>query len=542
MTEKTKHIILCLFIDEFYLNKGYKFIMYKFLNNPIFNIFIVAFIAISANFYFGSIGVFPIDTFAFFDSAFAINNGSMPFRDYWVMNGPMVDFLQSIFFMLFGVSWKSYLLHSSLVNVLFALTSYFFLKDQGLSSFMSLFYSSCIALLTYSSVGSPFPDHHSTIFSLMGIYLLIFAIKSENKKFWFLIPILFFIAFFSKQVPAIYFIILTCIVIIFYIIVRKKYNCITTLVYSSLILILLLFLFLKFNNINFNEFFVQYFLFPKTIGTERFGTFNWTFNGTISQFKFIYLALLPIVYFIVHQTKKTKKFIKSDDFISLILILMSALILIYHQLLTKNQNYIFFCLPLIFGCTHSYFKKYGFNKKIIYLILIFATVTLTAKYHIRFNIDRKFMELQNTEKSKFIDASLIDHRLKGLKWLTPESKSNNFQEVELLRSSIKYLKNYNEKYTLVTEYLFISSAIDKNVFSPNRWYTTDGVSYPLRKNNFYEHYKKFYRSKLKEKNINVVFTVMPLNISSLDFIFESNCITTSKINDILYKHEIKDCF
>ena len=75
--------------------------MHKLLNNQIFNILIVSLIAFLANFYFGSIGVFPLDTFAFFDSAFAINNGSMPFRDYWVMNGPMVDLLQSVFFLVF---------------------------------------------------------------------------------------------------------------------------------------------------------------------------------------------------------------------------------------------------------------------------------------------------------------------------------------------------------------------------------------------------------------------------------------------------------
>ena len=43
------------------------------------------------NYYFGSVGVFPIDTFAFFDSAFSINNGFFPIRDYWTSNGFLVD-------------------------------------------------------------------------------------------------------------------------------------------------------------------------------------------------------------------------------------------------------------------------------------------------------------------------------------------------------------------------------------------------------------------------------------------------------------------
>lgn len=517
--------------------------MHKLFNNQIFNIFIVSFIALFANFYFGSIGVFPIDTFAFFDSAFAINNGSVPFKDYWVMNGLMVDLLQSIFFFIFGVSWKTYLLHSSLLNMFFGISSYFFLKNQGLNSTPSLFYSSCIALLAYTSVGSPFPDHHSTIFSILGIYFLIAAIKSNNNTLWFLIPLFFFIAFFSKQVPAFYFIITSGLIIILHIIVKKNYICLVPLILSCLILIFFLFLFLNMSNINLNEFLVQYFLFPKTIGTERFSSFVWTFNGIFTQFKFVYIAILPLLFLVVAQFKKSKKFIKSNDFIFIVLILSSSFILIYHQLLTKNQNFIFFSLPLIFGFGHAFLRKYGFKKKIIYIILIFSTIALTTKYHIRFNLDRKFMELQNIEKSKFVKASLIDDKLEGLKWIMPESAKNSFQEVDLLKSSIKFLKNYKaEKYILITEYLFISSVINRNVFSPNRWYTTDGVSYPLRKNIFFEHYRKYYKSKLIEKDINIVFTILPLDIKSIDFIFDSNCITSSKINDILYKHEIKDCF
>ena len=68
------------------------------------------------NIYYGSIGVFPIDTFAFFDSANSINQGFLPIRDYWTSNGFLVDLIQSLFFKIFGVSWSTYLLHSSIIN------------------------------------------------------------------------------------------------------------------------------------------------------------------------------------------------------------------------------------------------------------------------------------------------------------------------------------------------------------------------------------------------------------------------------------------
>ncbi len=62
------------------------------------NIIFIILVPIVANHYYGSIGVFPIDTFAFFDSSNLINKGFLPIRDYWTSNGFLIDLIQSIFF------------------------------------------------------------------------------------------------------------------------------------------------------------------------------------------------------------------------------------------------------------------------------------------------------------------------------------------------------------------------------------------------------------------------------------------------------------
>ena len=95
-------------------------------------ILILLLISFTANFYYGSVGVFPIDTFAFFDSANLINHGFFPIRDYWTSNGFLVDFLQSVFFRTFGTSWYVYLFHSSLVNFLLVFFTYKFLINEGI--------------------------------------------------------------------------------------------------------------------------------------------------------------------------------------------------------------------------------------------------------------------------------------------------------------------------------------------------------------------------------------------------------------------------
>ena len=86
------------------------------------------------------------------------------------------------------------------------------------------------------------------------------------------------------------------------------------------------------------------------------------------------------------------------------------------------------------------------------------------------------------------------------------------------------------------------SAINKKNYSPNRWYTVDGVSYPLKENKYFNYYKKFYNQKLKEKKIKVVYTVLPLTIETIDFLLAEKCFTSKKINSILFEHTLKDCF
>ena len=91
-------------------------------NNILFNkenLFIVFlfFFSLLINQYYGNKGIFPVDSFSHFDTGFRILLGEYPFKDYWVVSGPFVDYLQAIFFYLFGVNWQSYVLHASFLNV-----------------------------------------------------------------------------------------------------------------------------------------------------------------------------------------------------------------------------------------------------------------------------------------------------------------------------------------------------------------------------------------------------------------------------------------
>ena len=57
--------------------------------------------SLSINQYYGNQGVFPVDSFSHFDTGFRILLDEHPFKDYWIISGPLVDYFQALFFLYF---------------------------------------------------------------------------------------------------------------------------------------------------------------------------------------------------------------------------------------------------------------------------------------------------------------------------------------------------------------------------------------------------------------------------------------------------------
>jgi len=175
-------------------NKNIKIVLFLLLS--IFSILI--------NNHYGNIGIFPIDTLGFFDTAYSILLDKHPFKDFWIFSGPLLDYIQAIFFKLFGLKWSSYVLHASVFNLIIALFVFFTLTKHGLNVYLSFFYSLLFAVLCYPIAGTPFAYHHSFILSLISLLTLTLAIKTKSKFYWLLLPIFMVLAFFSQQVPSSY--------------------------------------------------------------------------------------------------------------------------------------------------------------------------------------------------------------------------------------------------------------------------------------------------------------------------------------------------
>ena len=174
------------------------------------------------NFYVASKGVFPVDTFIHYDFSYRILLGDKPVTDYWIVHGFIIDYIQAFFFMIFGNNWNSYLIHSSIFNVIIVLSSYAVFRLLKIETYIAFLISISIAFLAYPVSGTPFLDLHSTFFSLLAIYILIFSIVNNKPFYWFWVSVLLCLAFFSKQVPAFYTIVGVIFLNIYFIAIKKK--------------------------------------------------------------------------------------------------------------------------------------------------------------------------------------------------------------------------------------------------------------------------------------------------------------------------------
>ena len=193
----------------------------KFINDKNLYTTVLIIFSFYVNYYYANIGVLPIDTFAFFDTGYNITLDRHPFKDIWVTTGPFVDYLQALFFKIFGINWLSYVIHGSLINSLATYILFKTLVDLNFNKFLSFVYSLGFNTLCYSISGTPFAYLHSYVFSLLAILIFFSCVHLRKKKLFFLLPFVMVIAFLSMQNPST---LINLVIVIFILIffIKKK--------------------------------------------------------------------------------------------------------------------------------------------------------------------------------------------------------------------------------------------------------------------------------------------------------------------------------
>jgi hypothetical protein len=504
-------------------------------------IFFLFLFSLLINQYYGNKGIFPLDSFAYFDTGFRILLGEYPFKDYWIIHGPFIDYFQSFFFYIFGTNWQSYVLHASFVNVLLALTTFIVLKNFKLNIYFCFVYSLFVSVLAYPSSGTPFADHHSAFFSLLGVYFLILAISNEHKLYWILLPVFFCFAFLSKQVPSFYIIMSTVVILTLYSLINKKFYWIKYSLSSLVLFVIFLMIMGRVQGISFSSFIDQYILYPQTLGAERYNDIDISVKNILYRFKFIYIVALPLLYINLKKIFFEKNYLKEKDFLNFLILFFLTFSLILHQILTKNQIFIFFLIPILTAFTHINLIKYKQAPKFIIILIFTVCLFATFKYHIRFNEDRKFHELNNVNFHSAVPAKDIDKKFSGLKWITPEYKNNPEKEIISILEVKSYLENDKRKKMIMTHYSFFSIILDQKLFYPTRFITSHGVSFPVKGNKYFHKYQDFFIKKITENNIEVIYTIKPVDSYFPKELLGEKCIKSSSINSILAAHLILEC-
>ena len=512
------------------------------INQNLFYLSLIILSSLIFTFYSGYKGIFPIDSFLIFDAGFKVLNDYHPFRDYWSITGPFLDYIQFLFFKVLGVSWKTYVFHAAIINILLSVITFFFFYKIGLKKIHSFIYAISISILGYPSAGTPFMDHHATIFSLFALMSLILAFKNNNSFYWFSVPVLLGFSFFSKQIPSVYlgFLFITVITVYLTITKFKKIQSIVYLLCGISFLILICGLIIFVNAIPIKNFIIQYVLYPMSIGEERSANLNFNYKNIFSQFKFIYFSLLLLIIPSYHLFSLKRK--KLKDLINILILftfLLSIFIFLYAQLMTKNQILIFFLIPFCLGISHYYIVNYFDSKKLFYLI-IFIMIVATSKFHLRFNVEKKFMELSEVDFNLTQGGEILDSKLSGIKWITPNYPNNPKKELFLLQDTKDKIIKEKKIKIIVSDYQILPSITKTVKFAPNKWF--DDLSVPNEDNKYSKVYKNFFENKLNEHNIQVIFIVGKSKINYILRHFPNkDCFVKNILNEIVIKINIEKC-
>ena len=517
----------------------------KFKNSIVASSLSLIFLSFFINFFVASRGVYPVDTFIHFDPGYRILNGEIPVRDYWIVHGILVDYIQSLFFLLFGNNWLSYIIHSSLFNVLICLFSFYLFKNiLKIGLLESFFFSLMIAFLAYPVSGTPFLDLHSTYLSLFGIFFIIIGILNQKNHYWFFTGVFFTLAFFCKQVPAGYVIISSSIFCFIFSLIKKNIKIFLFYSLGGLFSFFIIILFFISQGINIEKLILQLFLFPSSIGESRYTNYNLNFKNTIFDFKFIHLFISFVILLIFLNKDKIKK----KNFLSklnvFIVFLIYVISIIFHQIYTKNQIFIFFLIPILGGFCFYFLEDLNIKKKNYYKsFIIICCLLISIKYIIRFDVERKFHELSNTKIENSFNFEKFDRKFKGLNWITPyfENPEKEIKNLTILREILKE----ENKAMLITEYKFYSLLLEKKLYSPSR--TFDNISYPSPGSKYFSLYKAFLLRLIENNKLSViiVFEKEKIDNSRLDHLvyhyISEKCFDEDRINEFIIKLRIKNC-
>ena len=243
------------------------------------------------------------------------------------------------------------------------------------------------------------------------------------------------------QTPTAYILVVLAILLMMHFLKNKDLENLKFFLFGGISSFLLFSLFLYLTKTPLIDFIYQYILFPLTIGESRIASKEVAYIGLLDQlnlkrlfgeFKFIHIFLFPLI---ILSIKKIKENDKNTNILNFTII-FSVIAFFFNQLITANQIYIFSLIPILASVLHYNLDNLKINSKFFYVVIL-ITLFATVKFHSRFNIDRKFHELENIDKSQAIKANKINKNFKNLKWISKFDDPQN--ELLVIKQAIEVI-------------------------------------------------------------------------------------------------------
>ena len=394
----------------------------------------------------------------------------------------------------------------------------------------------------YPTYGTPFTDHHVSIFSMLSIYASCLAIKTRYNIYWFFIPILLFLGFFSKQTPIGYIGILIGTISIIYFISNFEKKNLFSMILGSVLIISVFFALIFFYDIPLEAIIMQHFLFPVSLGETRLEwLLPFEFQRFVLRHKLIYIALsIPIFLLFKNAINNFKSIFCSDNLI-FILLLGTLFIFIVHQLMTINGLFIYFLIPVFSGFSHIYSNAFRKKKIFINFFLILSLIS-TIYYNQKYISKRDTLMLKNLDLTQTVNASVFSEQFKNLRWLTHHYPKNPSQEIKNLMNSIEIIKLDSRKKMIVTDYQFISVLLSINDNSAARVWWRHHIC-PDVNEKYFLYWKNFLLKKIINENIEIIYTIHPLEGEKNIFegLISNDCYSKKNMNEILVLQKIIKC-
>lgn len=451
------------------------------------------------SFKYGQMGLHPLDSSIVFDGASRLLAGQQFFHEFSSPAGFCPIWLQALFFKLFGISWRSYILHAAIMNGLFGILVMAILRGKNMGILAASIYGLFATVLLYPPIGLPYMEQHAFFFIALSIWLLQKGLQGGAKAYWLILPIAMSLAILSKQQPGL--LVLPLIAIAFLAQVKTN-NWKPAIPWLGLGFLLSIFPFwaaMGFEFGNLGAFATATWNLPKQAGAARIAAWQYGPLKTIRSFLWYpyqvfpsqipliqHLSYLPLLLFPIEKWLRNRiglppirSELYKDLALPLALTLSTSFFLHFSQNQPQNGLALF---PLIMGLLHQFyashlgplFKPANILQKSTTiagnLLLLAATAFLVFDFNGKVNATRLVLDF--SEEQPYAPISPDQQAIPMLSFDAPYD-GHFLRPGEL----VEWLKEKNMPFFLFGDMSFIYGLTGQANPFPSLWHHA-GLTYP----------------------------------------------------------------